>query len=173
MDGDFETIRTFIRALNEMNPNLNFGEEVIDTIEVAFRKLREVFLSTHKYFKLVRFELMRLYELQHELRQLSYFDILGRLRLTMTIARVLMEIPIMINVASKGEEDKAAATAAAAGKEANKDDNMTANKEGREGGIFGERVEKVLRMVVGLLEKGEKLATTTSTRGSDSDSDDV
>lgn len=111
---------------------------------------------------------MRLYELQHKLRQLSYFDILGRLRLTMTIARVLMEIPIMINVSSKGEEDKPAA-AAAAGKVASKDEN----KEGREGGIFGERVEKVLRMVVGLLEKGEKLATTSSTRGLDSDSDDV
>ncbi|RUS26533.1 hypothetical protein BC938DRAFT_470644 [Jimgerdemannia flammicorona] len=223
MDGDFETIRTFIRTLtcfaDYVQALCNLAvEKHINSVTLPTKlstRLRLpsgscgrcfyvrmlltciIFIAshnwyergqltplsrtrqqihpsaTHKYFKLVRFELMRLYEHQHQLRQLSYFDILGRLRLTMIIARVLMEIPIMINVASKGEDDKAAAAAATK--------DTKDNKEGRDGtgfssgGIFGERVEKVLRMVVGLLEKGEKLATTP-TRGAlggegDSDTD--
>ncbi|ORY86630.1 hypothetical protein BCR35DRAFT_302335, partial [Leucosporidium creatinivorum] len=119
--GDFEIIRVFVNALNEGNPGLNLGEETIDNLEGAFRRVREVVLSGsrslfypfrsstdlapsppfpppslsifppptsppptpphltrpttggQKYLRLIRFELIRLYQLQSDLRSLSYF----------------------------------------------------------------------------------------------------
>lgn len=50
---------------------------------------------------MIRFELIRLYEIQHSLRQLSYFDVFGRLRLTLQLARVTLSIPMAIDEAMK------------------------------------------------------------------------
>jgi hypothetical protein len=60
-----------------------------------------------KYLTIIRFELIRLYEIQHSLRQLSYFDVFGRLRLTLQLARVTLSIPMAIDQAMKETaEDK-------------------------------------------------------------------
>jgi hypothetical protein len=53
---------------------------------------------------IIRFELIRLYEIQHSLRQLSYFDVFGRLRLTLQLARVTLSIPMAIDQAMKAPE---------------------------------------------------------------------
>jgi hypothetical protein len=49
------------------------------------------------YLNVAKFEVMRLYEIQQELRSLSYFDVLGRLRLTIQMTRVFLSIPIKMN----------------------------------------------------------------------------
>lgn len=36
---------SFLDALNEGNPGLNLGEEAVDSLEGAFRRVREVVLS--------------------------------------------------------------------------------------------------------------------------------
>lgn len=46
LEGDFEMIRVLVNALNEGNPGLNLGEEAVDSIEGAFRRLREIMLGT-------------------------------------------------------------------------------------------------------------------------------
>lgn len=53
--------------------------------------------------RLVKFELIRLYELQHLLRSLSYFDLLGRMRLTLALTRVTLEIPMVLDKAMREE----------------------------------------------------------------------
>lgn len=45
MSGDFETIRVFVNSLNESNPGLNVGDETVDNLEGAFRRVRDVLLS--------------------------------------------------------------------------------------------------------------------------------
>ncbi|CAG8468141.1 7187_t:CDS:2 [Scutellospora calospora] len=45
MDGDFEMIRALVNALNEGNPGLNLGEDAIETLETAFRRMRELLLA--------------------------------------------------------------------------------------------------------------------------------
>lgn len=40
---------------------------------------------------------MHIFEIQQELRQLSYFDLLGRLRLTIQMTRIFLSIPIKMN----------------------------------------------------------------------------
>lgn len=98
-------IRVLINALNESNPGLNLGDDAVGSIEDAFAKLRELMKAGKKYLSIVRFELIRLYEIQHSLRQLSYFDVFGRLRLTLQLARVTLSIPMAIDQAMKDPEN--------------------------------------------------------------------
>ncbi|CAJ0831282.1 1280_t:CDS:2 [Entrophospora sp. SA101] len=51
MDGDFEMIRSLVNALNEGNPELNLGEDTIETIETVFRGMRETLLAMKAEFK--------------------------------------------------------------------------------------------------------------------------
>ncbi|WAQ89603.1 hypothetical protein PtA15_11A293 [Puccinia triticina] len=60
MDGDFEMIRVVINALNEGNPGLNLGEEVVTSLESTMGKLRQRLITGQKYLGMVRFELMKL-----------------------------------------------------------------------------------------------------------------
>jgi hypothetical protein len=136
--GDFEMVRVLVEALNASNPGLNLGEEAIEGIEGALKRLRSMllcessFLSMRqtllllrdcitrlelmqclgmvraagaKHFRIVKFELIRLYEIQHDLRQLSYFDVFGRLRLSLQLARVTLSIPMAIDKAMREDDD--------------------------------------------------------------------
>lgn len=149
--------------MNEGNPGLNLGDDAADSIEGAFRRLRSMLLAGRKYLAVIRFELIRLYEIQQNLRQLSYFDVFGRLRLTLQLARVTLSIPMAIDTAMKepenegeGEEglgrgEEPAAKAADADVEAeasassDEDDEERGSdwgeEEEEEGGEFGMRSE--------------------------------
>ncbi|GJN90163.1 hypothetical protein Rhopal_003162-T1 [Rhodotorula paludigena] len=96
LSGDFEMIRVFVTALNEGNPGLNLGDETVDNVEGAFR-------PGQRYLRLVKFELIRLYEIQSALRSLGYFDVYGRLRLTLALTRVTLEIPMVLDRAMRDE----------------------------------------------------------------------
>ncbi len=119
MEGDFEMVRVLVNALNEGNPGLDLGEDAVENLEGAFKRLRAVVLAGKKYLSIIRFELIRLYEIQHSLRQLSYFDVFGRLRLTLQLARVTLSIPMAIDQAMRepGEEGGASNDAGAAAAE--------------------------------------------------------
>ncbi|RIA94642.1 hypothetical protein C1645_817692 [Glomus cerebriforme] len=136
MDGDFEMIRALVNALNEGNPGLNLGDDAIETLETAFRRMRDLLLAGKKYVKIVQFELIRLYELQQQLRSLSYFDVFGRLRLTLQLARLTLTIPMLIDSAMKAEFDALG--------------NKGVNK-----GLLGDGVAKVISSLVTVLERGE------------------
>ncbi|KAI8452319.1 hypothetical protein BY996DRAFT_6431883 [Phakopsora pachyrhizi] len=183
MDGDFEMIRVLINALNEGNPGLNLGEESIRNLETSFKKLRTIFKKGQKYIKLVRFELMNLYELQSDLRSMSYFNLFGRLRLTMAIARVTISIPMRIDqVFKQDDEDESRSTTTTKDdsesskesseqkerkkneKEQEKEDDETADKESEEGeqsckrvGLLPGPILGLLEATVAVLEKGEKV----------------
>lgn len=197
-------------ALNEGNPGLNLGEETIDNLEGAFRRVREVVLSEfrlgssgffcpltslshpscpfppcawssphlpspsstkqlaggQKYLRLIRFELIRLYQLQSDLRSLSYFDILGRLRLTLALTRVTLEIPMVLDRAMREEVvvrrpmGEAVSTEAEEGGEQGEDgEEWTGNGEAGElqrRGLLGPRIKGVLVLACRVLEKGER-----------------
>ncbi|KAA1075662.1 hypothetical protein PGTUg99_034110 [Puccinia graminis f. sp. tritici] len=99
MDGDFEMIRVVINALNEGNPGLNLGEEMIESLEKTFTRLRRVLLSGQKYLGVVRYEMLELWELQAKLRGMSYFNLVGRMRVSLALARVTLLIPMRIDQA--------------------------------------------------------------------------
>ncbi|KAJ2959382.1 hypothetical protein NQZ79_g5123 [Umbelopsis isabellina] len=162
MDGEFNTMRSFMIGLSRSNPSIQFTEETIVNIEISLRRVREMILSTKKYFKVVQFELMRLYELQHEIRSLSYFDLMRRMRLTVTMFKVILSLPIMINLVSKGQisapPSMSASTSTSTSSCAESSSASSApsssipdsNNDG--GGILGDRVESALRVAVGFLD---------------------
>jgi hypothetical protein len=137
---------------------MHISEDAILQIELAFQKMRQVFQcksiykdffffihsshmidkATHQYYRVVQFELMRLYELQYELRALSYFSLWRRMQLSITICKVLLQLPIMINTESKERQLL-------------ENGNSTKKK-----GILNQRIESALQLAVGLLETGER-----------------
>lgn len=104
-------------------------------------------IATHQYYKVVQFELMRLYELQHELRTLSYFSLWRRMQLSITICKVLLQLPIIINTESKQRQLL----------EDVKNNNQ--QKIEQQQGILNQNIESALKLAVGLLETGEKYTT--------------
>ncbi|KAI9266089.1 hypothetical protein BY458DRAFT_512601 [Sporodiniella umbellata] len=129
MEGDYLTFRSFIKTLNQTNPNFTITEEAIVQIELVFGRMKDLFQSTHPYYEAIQFELMQLYELQYEIRQLSYFSFWKRMELTLTLCRVLIGLPILIQIRSKQDTKQ---------------------------GLFHDHLESVLRMAIGLLEAGER-----------------
>ncbi|GAB5586213.1 hypothetical protein Unana1_01113 [Umbelopsis nana] len=167
MDGEFTTMRSFMIGLSRSNPSIQFTEETIVSIEISLRRVRDMILSTKKYFKVVQFELMRLYELQHELRALSYFDLMRRMRLTITMFKVILSLPIMINLVSKGQisaplssstctdqrqSTSTTTTKTTASASASTSTSVPESSSSNDGGILGDRIETALRVAVGFLD---------------------
>ncbi|CAO3686777.1 unnamed protein product [Umbelopsis ramanniana] len=163
MDGEFNTMRSFMIGLSRSNPSIQFTEETIVSIEISLRRVRDMILSTKKYFKVVQFELMRLYELQHELRALSYFDLMRRMRVTITMFKVILSLPIMINLVSKGQiaapvstgncnDIRTASATAAPPPSTSTSSDTESTTDSKDGGILGDRIESALRVAVGFLD---------------------
>ncbi|KAI9470003.1 MAG: hypothetical protein EXX96DRAFT_588389 [Benjaminiella poitrasii] len=141
LDGEFETMRAFIHALNETNPGMHITEDVISQIELGFQRLRELLKYTQQYYKLIQFEIMKLYELQQELRSLSYFSLWKRMQLSLTICKIILQLPIIINTEIKKEEFSSC---------------KVVNDNQKQGGILNYRIEHALQVAVNLLETGER-----------------
>ncbi|KAI9276087.1 hypothetical protein BY458DRAFT_585728 [Sporodiniella umbellata] len=142
LEGESQTLKTFIYALNETSSSFHITEDAIQQIELAFKKMRELFQSTRQYYQVIQFELLRLYELQYELRQLSYFSVWRRMQLTITICKILLQLPILINTHAKQKpllEDAYHNTC-------------------QEQGLLNQKIESALKMAVGLLETSERYA---------------
>lgn len=89
---------------------------------------------------------MKLYELQHELRTLSYFSLWRRMQLSITICKVLLQLPIIINTESKQRQLL---------EDVKNNNHQKINQEG----ILNQNIESALKLAVGLLETGEKYTT--------------
>ncbi|CEL55252.1 Chaperone protein DnaJ OS=Picrophilus torridus (strain ATCC 700027 / DSM 9790 / JCM 10055 / NBRC 100828) GN=dnaJ PE=3 SV=1 [Rhizoctonia solani AG-1 IB] len=147
LDGDFELIRMFLRSVGEMNPKLNFGDETIEVLLQALVNLREVIVSGQQHFRLLKFELMRLYEIQHMLRQLSYFDVPGRLKLTIQLARLTIALPVNVDKAIMAEQ-----------REGNgQQENEISRPRGR---YLPSSIHSMIGLACGVLEKGESVLPT-------------
>ncbi len=102
-------------AINDINPTLSLGEDGINSVLLTLQRIRQRALSTYSS-KLIltdsnpsaacrtciyalHNELCRLLEIQHALRQLSYFDLFGRSRLTVRLARITLRLPIAVEKA--------------------------------------------------------------------------
>jgi hypothetical protein len=78
---------------------------------------------------MVQVELIRLYDLQQEIRQLGLFDIRKRIQLSISVSILLLEIPIIINNASKAQQNA---------------------------GVFSGLLETILGSTIQILEVGER-----------------
>ncbi|KAJ7284837.1 DnaJ domain-containing protein [Mycena rebaudengoi] len=99
LDGDLEVIRTLLKAINDINPSLSMGEEGINSVLNSLQRIRERAITCRACVYALHAELTRLLELQHSFRQLSYFDIMGRSRLTIQLTRITLSLPITLEKA--------------------------------------------------------------------------
>ncbi|KAJ7713891.1 DnaJ domain-containing protein [Mycena maculata] len=99
LEGDLEVIRTLLKAVNDINPSINMGDEGINSILNSLQRIRERALTCRTCIYALHAELTRLLEVQHSFRQLSYFDILGRTRLTIQLTRITLSLPIALEKA--------------------------------------------------------------------------
>ncbi|CAE7175591.1 unnamed protein product [Rhizoctonia solani] len=146
LDGDFELIRMFLRSIGEMNPKLNFSDETMEALLQTLVNLRDVIVSGQQHFRLLKFELMRLYEIQHALRQLSYFDVPGRLKLTIQLARLTIALPVNVDKAIMAEQ-----------REGSNQQGGVGRPRGR---YLPSSVHSVIGLACGFLEKGESVLPT-------------
>ncbi|KII84448.1 hypothetical protein PLICRDRAFT_46354 [Plicaturopsis crispa FD-325 SS-3] len=96
LDGDLEVIRTLLRAINDINPALHLGDEGIDSVLLTLQSIRDRALTCRTFIFALHAELTRLLEVQHAFRQLSYFDLMGRSRLTIQLTRITLSLPIAL-----------------------------------------------------------------------------
>ncbi|KAF7375032.1 hypothetical protein MSAN_00389300 [Mycena sanguinolenta] len=99
LEGDLEMIRSLLKSITEINPSLSMGDEGINSVLNSLQRLRERALTCRTCIYALHAELTRLLELQHSFRQLSYFDLLGRTRITIQLTRVTLSLPIALEKA--------------------------------------------------------------------------
>ncbi|KIY68854.1 DnaJ-domain-containing protein [Cylindrobasidium torrendii FP15055 ss-10] len=99
LDGDLEVIRTLLKAINELNPALSLGEDGINSVLTTLQRIRQRALTCRTCIYALHSELTRILEVQHALRQLSYFDLFGRSRLTIQLTRITLRLPIAVEKA--------------------------------------------------------------------------
>ena len=107
-----------LEAIDDINPALSLGEEGINSVLTTLQRIRQRALSTFARPQLhapalishttlacrtciyaLHSELSHLLEVQHALRQLSYFDLFGRSRLTIQLTRITLRLPIAVEKA--------------------------------------------------------------------------
>ncbi|KAI8647342.1 hypothetical protein BD408DRAFT_408407 [Parasitella parasitica] len=136
MEGEFQTLRTVIHAMNETNRLIHINDDILAIAEVGFLKIRDVLLTSQKYYTITQFELLRLYDLQNEIRNLSYFDVWRRLSLSVSMAKLVLKIPLLINKAMKQDGD--------------------VSMDDERGGLLGYQVEYGLEKAISLFESSEE-----------------
>jgi len=85
-----------------MNPSLSLGDEAINSVLISLESLRERALTCRACIYALHGELTRIIEVQYALRQLSYFDLFGRSRLTIQLTRIAIMLPIALDRAAGG-----------------------------------------------------------------------
>ncbi|TKY84774.1 hypothetical protein EX895_005854 [Sporisorium graminicola] len=103
-EGDFTSVKALLKVLADSGLG-TYSDANISSIEAKFRALSRLMRATRRYSRVLLNEVSRLYEIQQDLRGLSYFDIPGRLRLTLQLARVTLSIPLAIDQAMQNPED--------------------------------------------------------------------
>ncbi|KZT29938.1 DnaJ-domain-containing protein [Neolentinus lepideus HHB14362 ss-1] len=112
LDSDLEMVRTLLRSINDINPSFRLGEDSVNAVLSTLHNIRERALTCRTCILALHSELGHLLEVQHAFRQLSYFDIMGRSRLSIQLARITLSLPMAIEraIQEQGPVSSEAAT---------------------------------------------------------------
>ncbi|KAJ3199182.1 hypothetical protein HK099_003278, partial [Clydaea vesicula] len=93
MADQYDNISNFFVLMSRINPDLNIPR---DTTQAFFSNAKDFCLYFKKGLGAAKFEIINLYELQQSLKALSYFDFVGRLKLTLAMSKGFLKIPFMV-----------------------------------------------------------------------------
>ncbi|KAG1799516.1 DnaJ domain-containing protein [Suillus variegatus] len=103
LEGDFEMIRTLLRAIGDLNPSLELGDDGVNSVLSVLLSVRERVLTCRTCVVALHGELCRAVEIQSAFRQLPYFDIAGRSRLTIQLTRITISLPVTLENAMQAQ----------------------------------------------------------------------
>jgi len=116
-----------------------------------------------------------MYEIQISLRRLSYFDLYGRLRLTMELLRSMVEVPLILDKAMR--EDISTSTSPQTSYSSTREGGSDGAGKGGQlesRGILGVRTKGMLVLTCRVLEKAERwTGGSSSPRGNWEDGEDA
>ncbi|ELU40182.1 DnaJ domain-containing protein [Rhizoctonia solani AG-1 IA] len=118
-----------------------------DFLDGDFELIKMLLPAGQQHFRLLKFEMMRLYEIQHALRQLSYFDVPGRLKLTIQLARLTLALPVNVDKAIMAEQ-----------REENSQQEVGVGRP--RGRYLPSSIHSVIGLACVVLEKGESVLPT-------------
>ncbi|KAG0637390.1 DnaJ domain-containing protein [Tuber brumale] len=138
LSGELALVGRVMGKLNQEFPEV-VNDDTIVAIERAFNKMRDMALTTRTYFLLISIELSRIRRVSKKLLSLGYFDVIGRMRLTVQLARVTLAAPVRVDRALQRRRER----------------EYRARKAGCDavgassGGLLNDRVRGVLEFIVG------------------------
>lgn len=103
LEGDFEMIRTLLKAIGDLNPSLELGDDGINSVLSVLLRVRERVLTCRTCVIALHDELCRALEIQSAFHQLPYFDIAGRSRLTIQLTRITIFLPVTLENAMQAQ----------------------------------------------------------------------
>ncbi|KAG1725364.1 DnaJ domain-containing protein [Suillus paluster] len=148
LEGDFEMIRTFLRAISDLNPSLELGDDGINSVLSVLLSVRERILTCRTCVVALHSELTRALEIQSAFRQLSYFDIAGRSRLTIQLTRITISLPVTLENAVQAQYTNPASTHPT---------NHNREKETNKFALLPRRVVLLIRGIDVVLDRMERI----------------
>lgn len=112
--GQFDTLIRMVDHIQSLNPEVKINR---DHARRVFSSVREFFLWSGDCWGAARFEVIRLYEMEQKLTQLSYFDVLGRWQLAGRLSSGILHLfgtIVRVAMSGRGPVVDAASAAAAA-----------------------------------------------------------
>lgn len=103
LEGDLEMMRTLLRAIGDLNPSLELGDDGVNSVLSVLLSVRERILTCRTCIVTLHGELCRALEIQSAFRQLPYFDIAGRSRLTIQLTRITISLPVTLENAIQAQ----------------------------------------------------------------------
>jgi hypothetical protein len=93
-------------------------------------------------------EMARLIDAQYELRSLSYFDVLGRTRVSVQLTRITLNLPVVLELALISSRDSG-----------NDDDgsNGIGGSSSSRNGMLPRRMKQLIRALDSILERIERI----------------
>lgn len=99
--GNFDNILRLADHVASINPALSVSHDSATNFLSSTRNA--VLVAQHCWLS-AKFEVISLHELSLTLRSLSYFDLVGRSRISLQMLRVLLKIPLVVNTALNGQD---------------------------------------------------------------------
>ncbi|KAL7751413.1 hypothetical protein RI367_003273 [Sorochytrium milnesiophthora] len=94
VEGNFDNLVSVVDYLSYSNPDMNIPK---DSVKQLLVQLRRIMMVTTSCYSTAKPALCSAYDLHHELQSLSYFNLVGRLRLSLQLLRTLLNIPLLVN----------------------------------------------------------------------------
>jgi len=114
MHGHFDSLLGLIEHVQALNPDMNFHPDDARYIQhikshtprKVLMSLRELCLYSSRCLDVIKFDIINVYEIHNDLTSRSYFDFIGRAKLSCALSKGLLKIPLSLlqsNVTSDQE----------------------------------------------------------------------